>query len=186
MSFNTASGIYALQQRHHQRVYLTRGYVSIPQAVFTRCNSVSGKPPPDRAKMANWKTSSYFPLFCQTLHERAFGQQLKISCYASIHAAFRVHIKAGKPHFPTFLYYSGFPQLLSNRNSVFQFSLFDSFPIFCLNFAELRYYTDNFRSVYGKKFILTFSVSSLVPSCHSFKLLPFPQLPTFIPLSLVH
>ena len=45
MSFNTASGIYALQQRHHQRVYLTRGYVSIPQAVFTRCNFLSAQDP---------------------------------------------------------------------------------------------------------------------------------------------
>ena len=107
--------------------------VSIPQAVYTRCNSVSGNPPPDRAKMANWKTSPVFSVIASSFGEHEFFFTIFICFYTSIYAGFRIHEKIGKPLFQLSYIIAGFQYncQIAKRFSKIVFFTFSSYTGIC-------------------------------------------------------
>ena len=133
-SFNTASGMYVLQLiRFHLVMPKRRKKVSIPQAVCTRCNSVSGNPPPDKAKMANWKTSPVFSPIASSFGEHEFFFVTCERFYTSIYAGFRVHEKSGKPLFQLSFIIAGFQYncQIAKRFSKIAFLSFSSYTGIC-------------------------------------------------------
>ena len=133
MSFNTASGMYALQLVIAVMARSGNAAVSIPQAVCTRCNSVSGNPPPDRAKKANWKTSPVFSIVASSFGEREFFFTIFIRFYTSIYAGFRIHEKIGKPLFQLSYIIAGFQYncQIAKRFSKIVFFTFSSYTGIC-------------------------------------------------------